>query len=306
VKIAVGIDFSPESELAARQALEIARHVGGELVLVHVAGSLEPPPPVPRTDPSLHAAVEAYRKTITRSVAAARERLGEVRARWSGQGPEVSQVLAEGFPDTALVAAAGELGADLIAVGTHGLSGLRWFFLGSVAQHVVRLASTDVLVARGDHSGRGGYRRVLVAFDFSPAAEDALDRATLLAARDAEIDVVHFESIFTSHGPTGAGHGAGAQEEERLVTALEAGGRELVAARSRPGGPTLRFEVRRGRAVTGLMRAFDARAYDLVALGSHGRRGFRRAVLGSVAETVVRRAPCSVLVARGGAQPAAG
>lgn len=298
MRIAVGIDFSPESELAAGQALEIARHVGGEIVLVHAAGTVELPPPGPRSDPSLRAALEVYRQTIARSVARSRQRLAELRQRLSGQGPVVSQVLAEGFPDAALTSAAGELGADLVVVGTHGLTGLRWFFLGSVAQQVVRLARTDVLVARGMEVGHGGYRRILVGCDFSATSERALDRAIELAAPGAEIDVVHFESFYPVAGPDELSYDLGAAHEARLIAALEADGERLLAPRRRPGGPALRFHVRRGRATPGLVHWLEAASHDLAALGSHGRRGFRRAVLGSVAETVVRRAPCSVLIAR--------
>lgn len=299
MKIAVGIDFSPESELAARQAVEIARHVGGEIVLIHAAGTVEPPPSGPRSDPSLFAAVEAYRQTIARSVAHARHRLEELRERLSGQGPVVSQVLAEGFPDAALTSAAGELGADLVVVGTHGLTGLRWFFLGSVAQHVVRLVRTDVLVARGAQAGRGGYHRILVGCDFSASSERALDRAIELAAPAAEIDVVHFAAFYPVADPDGMSYDLGAEHEAHLIAALEADGERLLAPRRRPDGPALRFHVRRGRATPGLVHWLEAGACDLAALGSHGRRGFRRAVLGSVAEAAVRRAPCSVLIARG-------
>ena len=52
-------------------------------------------------------------------------------------------MLIEGLPDQGLRRAAEELSADLVVVGTHGRTGLRWFFLGSVAQHVVRLARSE-------------------------------------------------------------------------------------------------------------------------------------------------------------------
>lgn len=298
MKIAVGIDFSPESELAARQAVDIARHAGGEVVLVHVAGTVELPPPGPRSDPSLHAAMEAYRGSIAHSVALRRRHLEGLRERLSGQGPIVSQALAEGFPDAGLVSAAQDLGADLVAVGTHGRTGLHWFFLGSVAQHVVRTSATDVLVARREGAARGGFHRILVAFDFTPPAEQALDRAIALGAPDAAIDVVHFYHLPPVDGMEGLSGGFG-PIESALADDLLAKGEEMVAARRSSSGPALRFHLRRGSALPGVVHWLEEQRCDLAALGSHGRRGLRRAILGSVAEAVVRRAPCSVLIARG-------
>ena len=299
MRIAVGIDFSPESELAARQAVDIARHSGGEVVLVHVAGTVELPAPGPRSDPSLQAAMEAYRATISRSVARARHQLEELRERLSGQGPVISQVLAEGFPDSGLCSAAREMAADLILVGTHGRTGLRWFFLGSVAQEVVRASTTDVLVARREQAARGGYRRILVAMDFSPPSERALDRALELAAPGAAVDVVHFYHLPAIVGMDGMAYGFGPLEAS-LADDLQAEGEKLLAARRRSSGPILRFHVMHTAAIPGVVHWLEGQPFDLAALGSHGRRGFRRAILGSVAETVVRRAPCSVLIARGG------
>ena len=85
MKIAVGIDVSVESERAAWQAVELARHVGGEVVLVHVAESVGVSPPGPRTDVSLHAAMETYRQAVTRSLEWARGHLAEMGERLSGR-----------------------------------------------------------------------------------------------------------------------------------------------------------------------------------------------------------------------------
>lgn len=298
-KIAVGVDFSPESLLAARQAVEIARHVGAEVVLVHAQLFVELPPTSPEPDVQVLAALDTYRSRVAREIEAARAELGELRSRLSAQAPLVSQVLVEGRTDEALVSAAKELQADLFVVGTHGRTGLKWFFLGSVAQRVVRLSPVDVLVARRDDAGRGGFAKVLVATDFSDASVRALDRALELVAPTGAIDVVHCHQ-FT---PVGLWTEAVMTPYDmELDAALEADlrmqGETLLAARRRPGGPVLEFHLLRELPVPGIVNWLETRPCDLAALGSHGRKGFRRAVLGSVAEAVVRRAPSSVLVAR--------
>jgi nucleotide-binding universal stress UspA family protein len=303
-KIIVGVDFSPESELAARQAIEIARHTGGEVVLVHCGATVEIPSLPDDAPPS--EAFAAYRSTLADILAGHREELSALRERLSGQGPVVSQTLFEGFPDTALCEAARQIGAGMIVVGTHGRTGLRWFFLGSVAGRVVRACETSVLVARREAAGRGGFHRILVATDFSPDSVKALDCALDVAAAGAQVDVVHYYGLVWPALVYGGAPLAPASTPSALLT------EELAAAARRRGdellGPRRRREVKltfralSGTPLPGIVHRAEEGAYDLVAMGSHGRRGFRLMSLGSVTEAVVRRVPCSVLV---GGKPAA-
>ncbi|HYU16809.1 MAG TPA: universal stress protein [Candidatus Acidoferrum sp.] len=304
-KIIVGVDFSPEADLAARQAIEIARHTGGEVVLVHAGDTVELPALGDGASASAREAFEVYRSRLALALATHREQLSALRERLSGQGPIVSQVLNEGFPDAALCEVAEKMHAGLVVVGTHGRTGLRWFFLGSVAAQVIRMCPTDVLVARREGTGRGGFRRILVATDFSPTAERALDRALDLAAVGAEVDVVHhygvrWPALVYTGAPLAAMPSPPDLIAQEIVATARARGEELLAPRRRRE-VSLAFHARGGTPVPGLVHRLEEHAYDLVAVGSHGRRGFRLFAVGSVAEAVVRRAPCSVLVARGGA-----
>jgi nucleotide-binding universal stress UspA family protein len=293
-KIAVGVDFSPESLLAARQAAEVACHVGAELVLIHVAGTVELPAVSTKAVGALRESLEAWRAHLGEAIERDRRRLEELRGDLSGRAPASSCLLAQGLTDEGLCGAAEKAGADVTVVGTHGRTGLRWFLLGSVAQMVVRLARTDVLVARREGAGRGGFRRVLVATDLSPSAERALDQALAVAAPDATIEVVYF------HGqlPSSDRADAPGLPWQALVEGLRARGEDMIAARRQPGGATLLFHTRSEQPIPGIVHWLEAHPFDLAVLGSHGRRGVTRALLGSVAEAVVRRAPCSVLVTR--------
>jgi nucleotide-binding universal stress UspA family protein len=303
MKIAVGIDFSPESELAARQALEVARHVGGELVLVHAELTVELPEIGAQSEPWLRPSMDTLRGRLAEEQARDRERLAQLRERLSGQGPVVSQVLVEGYPEEALCRAADALVAAILMVGTHGRTGLRWFLLGSVAQYAVRASRTDVMVARR-LAGRGGFRRILVATDFSASSERALDRALELAAPDAELHAVHFYHLHPAMGWGDRGVLLPPELEASLARELQAEGEKLLEGRRRRGGPRLVFHVVHGSPLPGIVHWLEQHDFDLAALGSHGRRGLRRAMLGSVAEAVVRRAPCSVLVAHQQTPPA--
>lgn len=305
-KILVGIDFSTESEVAARHALDIARHVGAEMVLLH-AGAIIELPQVPGGIESLsdttRRAIESYRAVLSQTLVRDRERLAELRRSLSGQGPEVSQMFIEGFPADGLCQAARELGAVLTILGSHGRTGLRWLLLGSVAGQTIRQIESDALIARGEPP-HGGYHRVTIATDFSPSAVRALEQGVALAGRGAQIDVVHFhvgglprvepyDAVLTALGT----------DVDREITAdLEAAGQGLIEPH-RGAGADIRFHAVAEPVMPGIVHWLERHRTDLVVVGSHGRRGVRRLVLGSVAEVVARRAPCSVLVAR--AAPAA-
>ncbi len=298
-KIAVGIDFSTESEIASNEALRLARHLGGELVLVHVASAVDLPGLAPAATAAGERAVAAMREYAAQAVQRERVRLGALRERLSASGVHTLQAVIEGYADTGLCTAARETGCELLVVGTHGHTGLKWFLLGSVAQRVIRIADLDVLVARNREGSADGYRRVLVATDFSPSSARALARARQLAAPDAEIDVVHFYH----HAPHAELYEAvknevGADLNETMMAELTAAGQSFISQRN-GHGPTIRFYAVAEPPLPGLVHWLERQKFDLVALGSHGRRGVRRFLLGSVAEAVARRAPCSTLIARG-------
>lgn len=286
-RIVVGVDFSRESELAVEHALSIARHLDAAIVLVHAKVIIERSDVPPRLSDSYATIAELHQTHV-------REQLAEIRERHGGQGVDISHVLIDGYADSALEEAAAEMGAGLIAVGTHGRTGVKRFFLGSVAEKVVRVASRDVLVARPGHSA-GGYQRILVPTDFSPLAELALQRATELAAAGATIDLFHCRPhpfpIYATYYPVG--ESAMVELDEAQAAAAEGSAEALVARYARDG-----IELRYDSAESAPAEAIIERAagYDLVAIGSHGRRGLRRFMLGSVAEATVRHSPCSVLV----------
>jgi nucleotide-binding universal stress UspA family protein len=138
-----------------------------------------------------------------------------------------------------------------------------------------------------------GPHRILVAVDFSAPGDEALERAIELARQSqASIDLLHviepggdeFPFGFTSYGSDRAG----------LVAYID---RELAsrAGRVQGEGVTCRTGLAEGQPAAEIVdRARDLGA-DLIVIGTHGRRGLSHAMLGSVAERVVRRAACPVL-----------
>jgi nucleotide-binding universal stress UspA family protein len=286
--IVVGIDFSPESEIALAQAESIARQNHGTLMLVHSVGVTE----------AGHYMLEVaqpgagWTRHVQKRLEEARRELRQVAERSRARGASVEHHIASGFPDEALVEQATKRRADLVVVGTQGRSAVDHFLLGSVAQHVVRLAPCPVLVARRSTAPEPP-RRLLVPTDFSRQADTGLDLALTVAAPGAIIELLH-----CWHPPSLLGDETAAEWHRDARAAAEQRGRQLVERRTRRG-VTLELALSEEAPARGILRRLEEGRYDLVVIGSHGRRGLRRAILGSVAERVVRHAPISVLVAHG-------
>lgn len=137
-------------------------------------------------------------------------------------------------------------------------------------------------------------RRILVATDFSEPAARALDYAlTLAGALGAEVILVHVYEVPVYAFPDGA-FLATAEISERLAEAARAALDAAIAARASSKVP-LRGVLRTGTPWTEIETAAKEEKADLVVVGTNGRTGLARALLGSVAEKVVRTSPCPVL-----------
>ena len=301
-RILVATDFSPEADVAADHALAIARHTGGELVLVHAGVVTD----APRDHGYRPASVAVYEEALAQRVAHDRALLQAKRERLAGQGAQTSQAIVDGIADLAICQAAEEMSAHLVVVGTHGRTGVKRFLLGSVAERIVRSCPTNVLVARPLDEGKVGYRKILVATDFSQLAERALALACEIANKDAHIKLIHFWSVPGSVGtfyPSPGVNDAAFSDLAKDVRQIAAEQGERLIQKYQTAEMKLSFEVVQAAAAQGIQD--HAEGHDLIAVGSHGRSGFRRLLLGSVSEKTVRHAPCSVLVAHSGDNAAA-
>lgn len=225
------------------------------------------------------------------------ETVREAATRASDRGvPTVTEVL-QGEPYRTIVDYAETYDVDLVIMPTHGRRGLERFLLGSTTERVVRRSEAPVLTIRPDDdvTVRYPYRRVLVPTDGSDPASAALDVG--LGVADAASAAVHLLSVVdvTSLGVD--------VRADLQTAALEESAHEIVdraAERATAAGfePTTAVEF--GGSVTRVIRSYvTANDVDLVVVGTHGRTGFDRYVLGSVAEGLVRTAPVPVLTVRG-------
>lgn len=140
-------------------------------------------------------------------------------------------------------------------------------------------------------------KNILVPVDFSEYAEHALDYAVALAARlDAKVHLLHVIGI-PAFGVPELGLAMSATMMESMLKDSTAALDKLASAR-RAKAPIGEVMMRTGDARDVIVHTCDEVNADLIVMGTHGRRGVSRALLGSVAESVVRTAPCPVLTIR--------
>ncbi len=287
-KVLCPVDFSAGSQRAMQVAVRLAGELDAELVLVHAW--YVPASVFPSEEPLLPRLLQSVSDEAARGLDdAVREAtaLGARRVTWK---------LLHGVPWRAIVDALDDDPAfDLAVIGTHGRTGLSRFLLGSVAEKVVRHAPCSVLAVRPDGEVRP-FAHVMVPVDFSAAARHAIDRAVELVQPDgAGITLLHVIEAPVSYTGELPDPGLlreldrrGAEHLERTATELQSRVTVPVTARRRVGWPGAE-----------ILAALDHDpTIDVIVMGSHGRTGIKRVLLGSVAEKVVRHARCPVLVAR--------
>lgn len=295
--ILVPLDGSRRSEQALRPASTLAAWTGAQLRLAMVDdGSIFPtevglPPRGPRGD-YLQVQEEAYLRRMVERVA---ERSG-VRARWA---------LLEGPVVPALRRHALETGCDLVVMATHGRGGVERAWLGSVADEMVRAAGLPILLVRPDErveEMRTPWtpRRILVPLDGSTLAESVLPHAVALARASGAalrlVRVVPPPKPPSPDAPVAAAPPPSAEELERCCLWARRYLERSAAAVDTDAVDVETSVVAALRPAYGIIsEAADANA-DLIVMATHGHGGWRRLVLGSVSDKVLRGASVPVLV----------
>jgi len=287
-KILVPVDFSANADAAIYTAIELASSCDAIITLMHV---FEPVALAFPADPSFYAG--AITADVTEDLRKALEKKKDAALSKGAKHVTVEQ--GRGNPAAAIKDLAEGGGYDLIVMGTLGRTGLAHFFLGSVAERVVRTASCAVLTV---HEHSKPFTKVLVPTDFSPESDAALDAAIDLAARwQASITLVNvFEPIAYKY-PTGTGIYASLPIDHVLKDQREALDNLQRSALAK-GAKQVEVMQRTGHPATEICTLARDGGFDLIAMGTHGRSGVSRMFIGSVAERVVRMAPCPVLTIR--------
>lgn len=288
--VVAATDFSEPAEVGLAWAARAARTHGARLVVVHAVA-----PPMPVAD------FAAPPLTVDRELReAAREQLDALLRTETLAGIDAEAALRDGSPAQAVLDAAEEVGADLVVVGTRGLTGFRHLLLGSTAERIVQRSKVPVLsVHPGDPRPDRALRTVLAPTDFSADAGAALEAAVDCLALSEEatrvilLHVYHVPAEYRSYGPSSTFFKLTEELYESFRSRLEE-----LAAPLREAGREVEVECIQGIPAEVIVRRAGEREVDLIAMGTHGRSGVAHLLLGSTAERVVQYARCPVLTVR--------
>lgn len=297
MRVLVAIDFSAASQYVIAEAASRPWPSGTVLCVQNVVDIWNwegPPELIEDAKSQAKSLVTAAASELTRS------------------GQEVISEVEAGFPKKAIPEYAKEWGADLIMVGSHRSNALSRFLLGSVAQAVLRTAPCSVEIVRPSARGAPGSSRgmkILVGTDGSDCSEKAIQSvANRPWPAETEVQVISVrEPLFPAGEMPMAFDPALTQEvldrercraEDALKTArqaLSSAGLKLYDSAEPLFGDPRNI----------LLDQAKFWGADLIIVGSHGRHGLDRVLLGSVSEAVAMHAHCSVEVIRDSAQAGA-
>ena len=273
-RILIATDFSDPAKVAVREGRALAEAFGAEVTLLHV---------VDRDDP------EEVRDKSDELLESLRAELLE------GLDNVTLRSVPNDHADVAICGEAVVQASDLIVAARHGDHSVAEHFLGSTTERVVRHASCSVWVAHPEDDEFTRGRLVMACSDLSEHSERAaIEAAEIAEAFSSSLVLAH---VYTFDAPPFAYGG----KEPRRNEGMERHATERLEAlaKDKLGGREVSLAVREHEsAVAGLCDIASEREAGLVVVGTRGRTGLKRLLIGSVAERVVRHAPCSVLVVR--------
>jgi nucleotide-binding universal stress UspA family protein len=305
--ILVPLDGSDFGEHALPLAVGLARRLGAALELVHVhmpVWGMHRELGVPY-DESLDREMKEQERAYIQGVV---ERLAAIAQVSPGS------TLLDGAVVDAIIRHAAAVSADLLIMTTHARGPMARFWLGSVADLLVRQATIPVLLVRPEESTRDlateqVLRRILIPLDGSDPAERVLEPAlALCAATNIEFTLLRVVKPMTpaSYDPA-SGRISGLrpslldqlQTLDLRQTAEAQDYLDRVAERLRARPLTVQTHVvSHEQPATAILEYASAHGADTIALATHGRGGLKRLLLGSVADKVIRGASAPVLVYR--------
>jgi len=295
--IVVPIDFSKMSVQSIHVAKRLAQRFSASIHLAHVrhlnyaTDFVAPAPPIIPFSFMTYEQVEEQ---------TALKELKKVASE-CGVSSATCDVLSGAPPFDEICRLAQTVPADLVVMPTHGRTGLKHVFLGSTAERIVQHSSCPVLITRGSalHANNGSRFRIktiLVPVDFSKCSREGLRHAIAFANEfGAKIILLHatyLGYIYAAEG-TALYDIPGLQKAARKTAERKM--RELVRSVNF-GAVKFATVFTDGSPVIDICSFAKDYGVDLIITATHGFTGFTHVLIGSIAEQVVRHAPCSVLV----------
>jgi len=278
-KILVAFDGSASSVNALLQAFTLANDEKSWVTVATIVPSYE-------GDLDL-TGVKDIHKTLLRT---GEEILSKAKAIAEKERALIKTVLEEGAPYEKLVDIAESENSGIIVIGRRGMSQIARTFLGSVASRVIGHSTKDVLVVPQDASI--GWKNIFLATDGSRYSESATDKAINFAksygGELAVISVVDVPSEFYAEAPKAV--------EDLIKKAKEY--TSAVKKKAEAAGVKTSSFIGEGEAFEVITNTAKKEKTDVIFMGSHGRAGISKIIMGSVTEKVIGYAPCPVLVVK--------
>jgi nucleotide-binding universal stress UspA family protein len=266
-KLMVCTDASDEGQNAVAVTLELARACNSQVFAVQVLQIV----------PEFQAVAPDLRAVLGKG---AQENMAVIKAAADKLGVSLKTVTPEGqLPHAAIVETAEKIGPDLIIMGRCGKSALARILMGNVTARVIGNSPVNVLVV--PRGGMVGFERILVASDGSPYS-DAAWKLALSMAKQAKSRLI----------------GVAVAPKEGDIIETQAIIRRMITAAS---GARVPFKGVNPQGVApgdGIVQQAIKNEVDLIIVGSYGRTGLKKLLMGSVTERVIGGSPCPILVVK--------
>ncbi|MCA9873616.1 MAG: universal stress protein [Anaerolineales bacterium] len=291
-RLLVPLDGSPLAERALPSAFAIAQALSHQIPVTAY---------LLRVVPSLYLSVDPllFAETLSLSEEEAEAYLATIATEHATVNVPIRTAVSTGAVAESIMTYAQQENIQLIVMSSHGRSGLSRWMYGSVAEKLLRQACCASLIIRPGEKPPTTFGKILVCLDGSPLAEQVLDPIlTIAKAVGAEVSLLRVvppsHVVIETHAM------------EQLLDTVESLERDMaetylnqllvkLADREMP----IAAQVVLGPVAETIIDTAVTQQVDLIAMSSHGRSGIGRWVYGSVAEKVLRTAPCATFVIRG-------
>lgn len=283
--VLVPTDGSEEARIGACRGVDLVATIGSDLHVLSVVDAREIEPNLNSNDQTeLERLLEEEAEQAVDSISdLARTHISE----------RITTAVERGIPFQTINEYVDTHDIDLIVMGTQGRTGIERVLLGSVAERTLRTANVPIVTVTPDADivevGDGWYENILLPTDGSEGAELAIEWGITLAEMyDATIHTVY--SVDTSRF-------GGAEGIAEIHDALEQTGREAletVRERARAADVSVAGNIASRPAARTILSYSEEHDVDLIVMGTHGRSGVKRYLIGSVTETVIRNAAVPV------------
>lgn len=291
--IVFATDFSDSSKPAFRYSREWANALDSALMLINVQA----------LQPGLDIDAAVSQRFFDEQREAAKSQLDELLTEARKERASTAAQLLTGMPSEQICLFAKEQNSDLIVMGTHGWSGIDRVLFGSVAERVVNQAPCPVLSiplrkpaeVAGMHTLNPAPRQIILPLDFSDCSMDAYEYAVQVAKWfDASITLVYaieplsYSLDFTLTHPL-QDKANRKKIQDRLIQLTEVLTKE---------GMTAQYEISEQPAMEATLEISMSRQADLIIMGTHGRKGLSKLVMGSITGKVLQHSPYPVLTVK--------